>query len=231
MGPKKVKKTKKQIEEEKALAEAQRKLEEELERKRLEEEAEKKRIEDERRRIEEEKRKQEELLRLSEQAPTVAERDAGMIDKRKLAESGRKYGKTINKWLACDPLPDPEEEKELTTFITLWKEKQDPSLLVAVQNSQTAEDVVKYIMKMQSEALAEYQFGRIEWCNQYIKETREIIHQKYDEISAHILTYIENYQKYTEEELENLRNKPGNRQKIDSNQKPEFTLEEITPDL
>ena len=180
MGPKKVKKTKKQIEEEKALAEAQRKLEEELERKRLEEEAEKKRIEDERRRIEEEKRKQEELLRLSEQAPTVKSRDAGMIDKRNLAVASRKYGKTIAKWLACDPLPDPDEEKELTTFITLWREKKDPSLLVAVENSQTAEDVVRAINKIKSEALATYDYAKIEWCNAYIKEIRQIIHQKYD---------------------------------------------------
>jgi len=107
-----------------------------------------------------------------------------MIDKRKLAVAGRKYGKTISKWLACDPLPDPEEEKELTTFITLWREKKDSSLAVAVENSQVAEDVIQAIEKIRSEALAQYDYGKIEWCNKYIKECREIIIQKYDEISA-----------------------------------------------
>lgn len=77
-----------------------------------------------------------------------------MIDKRKLVVASRKYGKTIAKWLACDPLPDPEEEKELTTFITLWREKKDPTLQVAVENSQTAEDVVQALLKIQSEALS-----------------------------------------------------------------------------
>ena len=66
MGGKKVKKTKKQIEDEKALAEAQRKLEEELEQKRLEEEAEKRRIEEEKRRAAELLRQKEELQRLGE---------------------------------------------------------------------------------------------------------------------------------------------------------------------
>jgi hypothetical protein len=27
-----------------------------------------------------------------------------------------------DKYLACDPLPDPEDEKDLTTFIRLWTE-------------------------------------------------------------------------------------------------------------
>ena len=154
-----------------------------------------------------------------------------MIDKRNLAVSSRKYGKTIAKWLACDPLPDPDQEKELTTFITLWREKQDPSLQAAVENSQTAEDVVRVINKIKSEALATYDYAKIEWCNNYIKEIRQIIHQKYDEISAHVLTYIENYTKYTEAELEELMKQPGKRQKVDSNTKPEFTLENVTPDL
>jgi hypothetical protein len=26
------------------------------------------------------------------------------------------------KYLACDPLPDPTNERDLTCFITLWKE-------------------------------------------------------------------------------------------------------------
>lgn len=95
-----------------------------------------------------------------------------MIDKRKLAVAGRKYGKTIAKWLACDPLPDPEEEKEITTFITLWKEKKDPSLNAAVINSQTAEDVVQAILKIKCEALSQYDYAKIEWCNQYINEAR-----------------------------------------------------------
>jgi len=38
------------------------------------------------------------------------------------------------KYMACDPLPDPRDERDLTTFITLWKEDQDASLEQAAKN-------------------------------------------------------------------------------------------------
>ena len=50
-----------------------------------------------------------------------------------------------DKYLACDPLPDPENEKDLTTFITLWKEAKDKTMGAAAKNSQTAENVNKEI--------------------------------------------------------------------------------------
>ena len=142
------------------MAEAQRKLEEELEQKRLEEEAERRRIEEEKRRIAEEKRRQEELLRLGEQLPMVTERDVAMIDKRKNAKRSRKKD-LDDKYLACDPLPDPENEKDLTTFITLWREQVDGSMEEAVHNCQTAEDVIKAINLLLAEAMAQYDYNKI----------------------------------------------------------------------
>ena len=139
MGAKK--KTKKQLEEEKALADAEKKIQEELERKRAEEEAERQRIAEEKRKAEEAKRIQEELVRLNEQAPFVQERDAAMIDKRKLAIKSRKKD-LDDKYLICDPLPDPTDEKDLTTFISLWSEQTDKSLKEAVDNCQVPENVV-----------------------------------------------------------------------------------------
>jgi hypothetical protein len=44
--------------------------------------------------------------------------------------------------LACDPLPDPTNERDLTTFITLWKEMEEKSLLESIKNCQTAENVI-----------------------------------------------------------------------------------------
>jgi hypothetical protein len=77
MGPKKQKKTKKQLEEEKgkslfeltliALAEAERARIEEMERKLAAEEAERQRIAEEKRQKEEEKRREEEKKRLDEE--------------------------------------------------------------------------------------------------------------------------------------------------------------------
>ena len=147
------KKTKQQIEEEKAAEEQRKKIEEELERKRLEAEAEKRRIEEEKRAAEEKKRKEEEEQRLSEQAPFVQERDASMISKRKLATESR-IKPLDDKFLLCDPLPDPDDEKDLTTFITLWKQSKDKTMKDAVDNCQTAENVIKSINVQLGEALA-----------------------------------------------------------------------------
>ena len=230
MGPKKVKKTKQQIEEEKALAEQQRKLEEEIERKKQEEEAEKRRVEEEKRRVEEEKRRQEELVRLNAQAPQVAERDASMLEKRAAAKRGRKKD-LDDKYLSCDPLPDPDDEKDLTTFITLWKEAKDKSLPECVDNCQTAENVVKAIQLILAESMAQYDYAKIEWCNRYIEQLRAIMQLKYDKVSAEILTYIENYTKYTDEEIEALKaDNTGNR-KMDFSAKAEFTEKKKSQDV
>ena len=64
-----------------------------------------------------------------------------MIAKRKFAVNSRKKD-LDDKFLLCDPLPDPTNEKDLTTFITLWRESQDKNLKEAVENCQVAENVV-----------------------------------------------------------------------------------------
>ena len=84
---------------------------------------------------------------------------------------------------------------------------------------------------MYCEALAQYDYLKIKWCNRYIQELREIILLKYDEISAHILTYIENYTKYTDQELQAMASRDMHARKIDSNMKQEFNLKEFTVDL
>jgi len=67
-----------------------------------------------------------------------------MIEKRQMAKNSRKKD-LDDKYLACDPLPDPENEKDLTTFITLWKESKDDNMKIAVNNCQTAENVINSI--------------------------------------------------------------------------------------
>lgn len=47
-----------------------------------------------------------------------------MIEKRKTAKLSR-IRDLDDKFLLCDPLPDPENERELTTYITLWREAKD----------------------------------------------------------------------------------------------------------
>jgi len=166
---------------------------------------------------------------LAEQAPIVAERDASMIEKRRLAADSR-IKPLDDKFLACDPLPDPENEKDLTTEITLWKERIDRTMAQAIDNCQKAEDVIKNINKILGEALAQYDYAKVAWCQKYITELRGITIGKYDDICAEILLYIENYTKYTDAEIIELKESAGSR-KMDFSQKPEFDVTETQPDL
>jgi 2-iminoacetate synthase ThiH len=83
-----------------------------------------------------------------------------MLEKRATAKRGRKKD-LEDKYLACDPLPDPEDEKDLTTFITLWKEAKDKTMSGCVDNCQTAENVVKAIQLILAESLAQYDYAKI----------------------------------------------------------------------
>lgn len=109
------------------------------------------------------------------------------------------------KYLACDPLPDPENEKDLTTFIRLWEEMKDKTLQDSVDRCQTAEDVIYAINLKLGEAMAQCNYETIKWCKSYIDELRKITIRKFDAISVLILTYFEDYTKYTEEEIEKLK--------------------------
>jgi len=75
-----------------------------------------------------------------------------MAEKRKIAANSRK--KLLDdKYLACDPLPDPNNEKDLTTFITLWKESVDSKVMEATERCQTAEDVIRSMNEILVEAM------------------------------------------------------------------------------
>lgn len=161
----------------------------------------------------------------------MAQRDASLKDKRALAVKSRKKD-LDDKYLMCNPLPDPENEKDLTTFISLWDENKEKNIDEASRNCQTAEDVVKAIQLILSEALAQYDVAKIKWCNDYIEQIRSIINIKFDQVSAEILTYLENYTCYTEKEKQENQTKLAARGKgTDGNTKPEITLEGRAEDI
>ena len=53
--------------------------------------------------------------------------------------------------------------------------------------------------------MSQYDYKKIEWCQMYINELRSIMKDKYEAISSDILTYISNYTKYTDKEIEELK--------------------------
>lgn len=130
----------------------------------------------------------------------------------------------------CDPLPDPSNERDLTTFITIWKEGRDKTLQECSLNCQISEDVIRQMQNILGEALSNYNNEKVEWCNKYTKEMRDIVLKKFDCISAHILEYVENFTKFTPEEIEKQKNNPNTR-KNDSNVRPEFSIVNATKDV
>ena len=104
--------------------------------------------------------------------------------------------------MACDPLPDVDNERDLTSFITLWSEGKELELQQSIKQCQIAEDVVKSMQDMSGEALAMYNQGRLNWCREYTDKLRSIEIRKFDEICAHILDYMEVHTKLSPEEIE-----------------------------
>ena len=81
------------------------------------------------------------------------------------------------------------------------------------------------------EALAQYDYAKIQWCQKYIDELRDIMKDKYDAISSDILTYIGNYTKYTDEEIEELKEQATGGRKMDFTTRSEFTEQKNNPDI
>jgi hypothetical protein len=61
----------------------------------------------------------------------------------------------------CDPLPDPTNERDLTTFITIWKETTDKTLEECGKNCQTSEDVIRQMQNILGEALSNYNIDKV----------------------------------------------------------------------
>ena len=105
-----------------------------------------------------------------------------------------------DKYLLCDPLPDVEDERDLTSFITLWTEGKDPDLKSAIKQCQIAENVIKSMQDMSGEAMAMYDQQQLKWCRQYTDTLRDIEITKFDQICSSILDYMEVYTTLTAEE-------------------------------
>ena len=132
--------------------------------------------------------------------------------------------------MLCDPLPDPTNERDLTTFITLWKESKDKTLKDCADQCQVSEDVIRTMQNILGDAMANYNHDRVNWCYTYMAKMRENVLNKFDAISAHTLEYIENHTKIPPEEMEKLKNTIGGR-KNESNIRQEFFIVNTTRDF
>lgn len=201
------KKSKKQREEEKKKAEEERLRLEEEERVRLEEERIKREEEERIRKELEEKLKQEELARLKEEQVKVIERSNSISTLTTESEERKAEIDEWNKYVECDELPDPEDERDLTTFITLWEESKDKSLAECLENCKVAELICNKLFTLLYQAKANIQPENIEWCQNYILKLKKMCKLKFDEITKSTMENIEVYLLLTEEEKKKLTSK------------------------
>ena len=98
-----------------------------------------------------------------------------------------------DKYLACDPLPDPSDERDITTFITLWKEGKDKTYQDMLDNCQTSEAIIQRMQNIYGESMATFNEAKQEQCKNYRDELRKISLSKFNEITAFMMENIENY--------------------------------------
>jgi cancer susceptibility candidate protein 1 len=87
------------------------------------------------------------------------------------------------------------------------------------------------MQNIQGEALSMYDKSKLAWCKEYRELMREIELQKYDEICAHVLEFIENYTRNTPEEIAELKNSTKTRGKGDLTHREKLIISETTKDL
>ena len=97
----------------------------------------------------------------------------------------------------CDPLPDVEQETDLNTFITQWRETPDSDLDSAAAQCQIAENVIRSMQDKLGEAQAMYNASELEMCNEYIQMLRQIELQKFNEVSAKVFEFMDVHTKLT----------------------------------
>lgn len=200
-------------EEERKKAEEERLKLEEEERIRKEEE-EKKRAEEERIRKEKEERiRQEELARLAEEQPKVLERSNAIASMTRDSDEAKSEYDEWHKYIKCEYLPDPNDERDLTTHLRLWEESRDTKLSECLKNCMVAEQINDKIYEIYYESLSEFQKEKVEWCEYYIDKMLKMNRIKFDEITKYIMDHIEGFLLYTEQEKDELKKQS---KKVDS---------------
>ncbi len=98
-----------------------------------------------------------------------------------------------------------------------------------VKGFQISEDVIKDMQSILGDAQSEYKGSQVDWCWGYMKLMRSEVLNKFDNITAKILEYIEEFSKYKKGELEQKKNlKSGKEQ---DNKRPYFFIDENTRDF
>ena len=192
MGGKK-KKSKKQLQEEYEKQQEELRMQQELERIRLEEEQKKREREEKIQRELEEKLRKEEEIRLGEEKMVLKSWLEEIT--RALQEIKSKYNDESQwqKFIECNPMPDPAIESQMNSYITLMSEAEIHVLDQVMDKCQEAELVTQNLINSLADALEKNDVERKSWCLSYISRIRSLAKQKLDETTALILQRADEY--------------------------------------
>ena len=85
---------------------------------------------------------------------------------------------------------------------------------------------------IKGEAMAMYDKDKLEWCRNYTTQLRTIQLQKYDEVTAKIMEYLDKHIKLTPEEIEAEKNKGTKKQsKGDGSKKKRVDMGAMRQDI
>jgi len=191
--PKKVKKTKAQLEEERLLAEEAERKAKELEDKRLAEEAEKRRLEDLRIAAERVAFRQAEISRLVDEYNQM-EDDRQSREYQMNVEESREFSKLD--WLKYkDPTdePDPSSEKDLNTFFSQVTENDVQSLQDAFILTKKIEQVARAVEFIWADSIANQNNRIRELTESYMKQFSSLVMDKLDTATAHLLRFTDEH--------------------------------------
>lgn len=192
MGGKK-KKSKKQLQEEYEKAQEELKMQQELERIRSEEEQKRREKEEKIQKELEEKLRYEEEVRLGEEKnllkPWLEQISRELHNIKLQCEEEAHW----NKFIECNPMPDPSIESQMNAYITLMSEAKIMTLDQVLEKCQEAEFVTKSVMYALADALEEGNLLKKTWCLSYITSIHGLSKRKFDETTAFIMQKADEY--------------------------------------
>jgi len=80
-------------------------------------------------------------------------------------------------------------------------------------------------------ARAVYDGKKQDWCQQYLLELRKITNEKFDDICAHILMYMEQHTRLSDEEIRKVKESGKSRGKGDITQKVVHMMQATSENL
>ena len=98
-----------------------------------------------------------------------------------------------DKWVRCDYLPDPDDERDIQTHIRIWNEAKDKSLDDCIANCQISEDIVDRLIMAMAEAQSEQNYAKAEKLVSFIKQMRALAKQKIDEVTHRFMEHIDEF--------------------------------------